>query len=330
MPAVSHLEALGSGAVAWDAGARARVSLRGPDTRALLHRLSTNHVKDLEPGAGRLNALLTDKGRFVDLVLHLDSGADGVLLVGSPGRGPALLAWLDRYIFSEQIELADRSAVGSCAEVAGAGAGAVVEALVPGSGALSPWAFLAHGRRVVARSFDRVDAQGATVPAFVVLDDEDPGVLDALRVAGAAVVDTDTAEALRIAAGVPGHGGELVEAYNPLDLALHDAVHWAKGCYIGQEVIARLDTYAKQGKQLVGLVAEGDVVLAVHPGSAVVAGGRAVGVVTSVSPRANGPLPSALAVVQGSTPDDTVSVETASGPRPMRVAARAAAQRPHD
>lgn len=330
MPALSHLQGLKRGALAWGADARARVALVGPDARALLHRLSTQHVKELAAGAGCLNALLTDKGRFVDLVLHLDRGDAGVLLVGGAGRGAALLAWLDRYLFTEKVELADMSDRGSCAELAGAAAPALAEALVPGAAALLPWGFAERGGRLVVRAFDRLDEQGQRVPSFVVVDLEHGALLDALRAGGATILEPDDAEALRIAAGVPGEGGEIVEAMNPLDLALHDAIHWAKGCYIGQEVIARLDTYAKQGRRVLGVVIDEPARARLRVGDEVALGDKSVGTLTSVSPHWNGALPSALAELRGPAPEVPVTLRCADGPVSATLVERAAAQSPHD
>jgi folate-binding protein YgfZ len=238
-----------------DTSSRARVRLTGPDARAFLHRLSTQHVKDLGPGDGRLNALLTDKGRLVDVVHHLDRGDDGVLLVGSPGKGPDVYAWLDRYLFSEKVELHDMSAQGSCADVVGG-----VDSVVPGASSLPPWGFRQAGSRIAIRSFG---------PLFIVVDLEAADVAAAVPLPRAADL-----EAFRVAQGIPG-AGEITDAFTPLDLGLHDAIHWAKGCYIGQEVIARLDTYQKQHKRLV--VVDGPAAR----GAQVKANGAVAGVVTS-------------------------------------------------
>jgi tRNA-modifying protein YgfZ len=248
--------------VVFDASTRARVRVVGPDARAFLHRLSTQHVASLQAGEGRLNVLTTDKGRIVDVVHHLDRGDDGVLLVGSAGKGAALLAWLDRYLFSEKVELSE--VTGPCFEVTG-------------PTALAPWQ---HSGDTV-RTFDRVTAAGARVPCVIVLGDAVDGVRGS----------ADEAEVLRIAAGVPG-AGELNDKFNPLDLGLHDAIHWNKGCYIGQEVIARLDTYQKQHKVLACL--RGVVTV----GAAVSVDEKNVGEVTSVAPFAWGDRPNALCVAR--------------------------------
>lgn len=330
----SAVAALQDRALVVDASARARVQLSGTDARSFVHRLSTNHVKDLAAGEGRLNALPTDKGRIVDLVLHLDRGPAGLLLVGSSGRGPALLAWLDRYLFTEKVELADVSTTGSAAEIAGAAAPAMVEALVPGARTLAAWGFVEKDGRLVARTFDRVDARGARVPAFIVIDLERAAVKDVLVAQGAVSASPEDAEAVRIAAGVPGEvagAGELVDKHNPLDLGLHDAIHWAKGCYIGQEVIARLDTYQKQTKHLLGLVLDDGARARLQPGAPVMVEGKPAGEVTSVAPGSLDGLPNALAVVRLADPEGK-AVQVKVGDDVVAAVARrpATAQQPHD
>ena len=67
----------------------------------------------------------------------------------------------------------------------------------------------------------------------------------------------DSFEKFRISRGIPAFPGELSAAYNPLEAGLHDLISWTKGCYVGQEVIARLDTYKKMERRLVRLAMDG-------------------------------------------------------------------------
>ena len=80
---------------------------------------------------------------------------------------------------------------------------------------------------------------------------------DALAQAGAAhgvqPIGLEAMEALRVENGLPRWGHELGDAYNPLEAGLTGSVSWTKGCYIGQEVVARLWTYHKVQRYLVGL-----------------------------------------------------------------------------
>jgi folate-binding protein YgfZ len=99
-------------------------------------------------------------------------------------------------------------------------------------------------------------------------------------VASSACLDT-----LRIEAGLPASGRELTEEYNPWEARLDDAISLDKGCYVGQEVIARLHTYKKVSRLLVRLTAQGDEGASagevVIPGATIQVGSETSGVVTS-------------------------------------------------
>ena len=302
-----------------DASARARLLVTGADAAGFLHRMSTQHVATLAPGESRLNVLLTDKGRIVDVVHHVVTG-DGVLVVGHRDGGVDLAGWLDRYFFTEKLTLTD-VAPATAAVIVDA---ATADALVPGAGSLAPWQARSHGALVAVRTFDVADEEGAAVAAIVVVSrDATASPLPASTLSHGAFA------ASAIAAGVPTL--EVGETSTPLDLALHDAIHWAKGCYIGQEVIARLDTYGKQRKALVGVVVDAEVAI----GDAVVVGGAAVGAVTSTAAqRWCASLPHALAMVKGVDVEDERGVDavvrTSGGEVPARLVKRRAAQQPHD
>jgi folate-binding protein YgfZ len=304
-----------------DASARARLFLSGPDAAGFLHRMSTQHVSALAPGEARLNVLTTDKGRIVDVVHHVVVD-DGVVVVGHKDGGVDLASWLDRYFFTEKLTLTDIAPTSAIVVVDAATA----ETLVPGASSLAPWQARTHGPLVAVRTFDIADESGAAVVVVVVVS-RDPAVAPL----PAPTLPHDAFVAAAIAAGVPTQ--EAGETSTPLDLALHDAIHWAKGCYIGQEVIARLDTYGKQRKALVGVVvAGGDGDVAV--GDAVVVAGVGVGAITSSTTLRWCPsLPRALAMVKGVDVDDggvDAVVKTAGGEVRARLVGRRAAQRPHD
>jgi folate-binding protein YgfZ len=298
-----------------DASARARLLVSGPDGPGFLHRMSTQHVGQLASGEARLNVLTTDKGRIVDVVHHVVLD-DGVLVVGNARTTDELVAWLDRYFFSEKLGLAP---VGGGAVLVDA---VTADAWVAGARGLAPWEARSSGSRVAVRTFDRAGRDGSVVPTVVLLDRRAAPDLPA------PTLGSDEFLAATIAAGVPT--AEIDDAFTPLDLALHDAIHWAKGCYIGQEVIARLDTYGKQKKQLLGLV--GDLA-GVGIGDEVVFADEVIGAVTSVSPSPWCPgLPSALALVRRVPPGGDVAVvvrrREGGPPGHARLVVRRAAQLP--
>ena len=112
--------------------------------------------------------------------------------------------------------------------------------------------------------------------------DSATGLWQHLTEAGAVPLGATAMDAARVNFGVPEFGPELGEPYNPLEAGLIGSVDFAKGCYIGQEVIARLDSYKKVQKYLVSLIF--DAYATVSPGDELLQGGKQVGTVTSVAP----------------------------------------------
>ncbi len=277
-----------------DVSHRARLVLRGKDAAAFMHRLSTQHVKDLAPGSAVLNVLCTDKGRIKDLVHHIVLNDGAILLVGHTLDTDALHAWLDRYCFTEDVTFEPF-----------AGNATLTDGVSERARTLAPWQALCADDTITVRSFDHVDDDGRAQPTFVVLNAE------------AAHSDGAWLHRALLTAGAPL--AELAgEVHTPLDLALHDAIHWAKGCYIGQEVIARLDTYGKQRRRLVGVRADA----ALTVGADVVVDGVKVGTVTSCIDGVGNALVNKL---DGDLPRDATV-----GGAPARLIERLAAQAPHD
>jgi folate-binding protein YgfZ len=122
---------------------------------------------------------------------------------------------------------------------------------------------------------------------------ERDAALNALQQAGAIPVSPEAWDLVRIERGIPSIDAELDDRSNPLEAGLEDLINFEKGCYIGQEVVARLDTYDKLQRRLVGLRSAKPL----SPGADLTADGRNVGRVTSstISPEFG---PIALAYVR--------------------------------
>ncbi|MFQ5878386.1 MAG: YgfZ/GcvT domain-containing protein [Acidobacteriota bacterium] len=267
--AADQYRAARSSAVLADRSDLGRLVISGRDAADLLHRLTTNATRDLRDGDGVPTVFVTPKGRIVDLVtLHRMS--DHLLCLTGRGRAAAVAAWIDRYTFREEVRVEDRGAALGILGLYGARASEAVAALFGEAAAARP----RHHTARVGSAEDPV-AVAPTYPlaggGFLLIVRR--GALDALRrrilgsrreviAAGEACL-----EALRIESGLPAAGRELTEDYNPWEARLDEAVSLTKGCYVGQEVIARLNTYAKVTKRLVRLELPG-------PGVAP-AGGRA-------------------------------------------------------
>jgi len=259
---------------------------KGPDLLGLLHRLSTGDVKDLRPGEGRETVITTAKGRIVERLFVHHLGGDGVLLVTGPGGAPRVLAHLQRFTFAEVTGLSDATAATFAFALLGPRWAEAARAV--GIPELAPYgasALTIAGTPVHAARTNGYDANGVLV---IGPDSGTESVRAALVEAGAegaGMLEADMLESWRVANGLPASGHELTEDYNPLEAGLNGAVSFSKGCYVGQEVIARLNTYRKVSRGLVRLEFEAGAPVPA-PGASIMKDGNTIGVVTSaVRPR---------------------------------------------
>ncbi len=221
--------------------------LTGEDARDLLNRLSTNLVDpDAPAGDVAVTVLTSDRGRIVDLVYVIHCG-DHQIMLTSPGQQQAVIDFLDKYTIMEDLEVEDITEKTSLLRLTGPDAADIL-------GRVSD-----DGILVVEPPTDPDDAEGPATRYLLADDPEDSARITADLVAtGAVSISAETAEALRIAQARPAHGSEMSDTYNPLEAGLIGAIDFHKGCYIGQEVIARLDTYHKVQKYLVSLDFDAD------------------------------------------------------------------------
>ena len=212
---------------------------------------------------------------------------DYTLLMTSPDCQQAVIDWLDRYTIMEDLTVEDVTGETAQFTLCGPGSTAALAAalsLPEDAGlvdSLEPYAALpvtvgGHGALVVKRPL-------GNLPAFDLVMGTAQGaeVWEALEAAGIPAVGQQAYDAVLVQQGIPRHGREMGDAYNPLEAGLIGSVDFAKGCYIGQEVIARLDTYEKVQRYLVRLrFSQG---AEVQEGAGLELEGRNVGKVTSLA-----------------------------------------------
>ena len=253
----------------------------GEDALDLLNRLSTNKVDHVEPGHWAPTVLTSDRGRIVDL-LSVINASEFVYLITSPGQQQPVIEWLDKYTIMEDLEVEDVSATTAVIAVAGAGVEAVL-GLEAGEmerlpGLQYPAPSVSIGDRYligISRPLGSMACCLLVVPSM-----DAPAVAASLGSSGASEIDPGAWDALRMSSGAPAYGSEMGEPYNPLEAGLIGAIDFTKGCYIGQEVIARLDSYERVQKYLSVLrFSDGSDAT---PGTPLYLDGRQVGTVTSV------------------------------------------------
>ncbi|MEZ0313306.1 MAG: folate-binding protein YgfZ [Myxococcota bacterium] len=229
------------------------VQVGGKDRVDLLHRLSTN---DLEPlattGQVRSTLFTTSQGRLIDWVTVV-AAPEVLLLVASPGRGQRIADWVDTYTIMEDVQSKLVSSAKAHIVVDGPNAEQVVSTVFGDVGTLSAESARQANDGWIWRGL------AAYGPRFELLVDaaQAQATLQRLRAVGALAADQSIFERLRVDAGVPGPATEYPDDVNPLELRLGPvAVSFRKGCYIGQEVISRLDSYDKVARLLVGFSVE--------------------------------------------------------------------------
>jgi folate-binding protein YgfZ len=300
---VGEQRELAAGRAIVDLGDREVLTVTGPDRLSWLDSLTSQSLTGLEPGASAETLLLDPSGRVEYAMRVLDDGETTWLLLDA-GQGAGLLAFLDRMRFMLRVEVADRSSdfatVGSL--------GAEVPAVAAPAGVSlvwnDPW------REVVAGGHQYAAAAGHPAAEWSYSESLVPrGSLDELDPIPAA--GTLALEALRIAAWRPRAATEVDATTIPHELDwLRSAVHLSKGCYRGQETVAKVHNLGHPPRRLVMLHLDGSDGVLPSAGSPVLSGDKEVGRVTATALHHElGPI--ALAVVKRSTDPAAVLTVTA-------------------
>jgi folate-binding protein YgfZ len=270
---------------------RGLIEVRGADRERWLNGQLTNEVR-FELGGLRSGCyafVLTPIGRIVADV-HVLARPDCFWLETDGAAVSPLLARLEKYVIADDVELRDRSAWAGRLGLEGPRAARILAAALGAPLAIQP----DSAREVRCASVEAVVAafgwSGEAAFQWIVPGDGLPAVEAALREAGERLGlvagDAASLEVLRIEAGLPKFGTELDEEVLPAETGLLErAVSFTKGCYTGQEVVARMESRGRFKHRLVGLAFEADS--PPPPGVSVEFAGRSVGAVTSsaLSPR---------------------------------------------
>ena len=244
--ATSEHVAIAEGAGLVDRSERGKLALTGADAKEFLAGQVTNDVVGLEAGDGCYAALLTPKGRMLGDLRVLDTG-DELLLDMDREALQAIFDVIRRATIGFAVELHKRTLQRGLLSLAGPRARAIAGA--------TDLPVTEHAHRVVTigGAEVRVIATDVGVDVLTLAEDTD-AVRDALLAAGAEPVSEATLDVLRVETGRPRWGAELDETVIPQEAGLNDrAVSFTKGCYVGQETVARLHWKGKPNRHLRGL-----------------------------------------------------------------------------
>lgn len=264
-----------------DRSDRAKVRVTGADRVTFLDGLVTSDMKTLVEGTSAYALLLNEKSRVLgDLRVYAFS--DAFVMDIDAGQKDAVLRHLEKHLVSDDVAFED---LGSCGhiEVHGPASGDLVAA---GLGAdirglaLDAFRTLPIDKKHEAHAA-RVRGTGEAGFAIWSAGTSLADVWERLERRGAAPIGRDAWEVLRIEAGIPRVGAEMTQDTLALEVAPAHAISYTKGCYVGQEVVARGTYVGHMNRKLSGLRIDGD--LPPSPGDKVRTGGRDFGVVTSAT-----------------------------------------------
>ncbi|MGA2435592.1 MAG: glycine cleavage T C-terminal barrel domain-containing protein [Bryobacteraceae bacterium] len=261
---------------AWlDLSGRGPIRMTGEDRVRLLHALAANHIQQLKPGEGCYTFFLDAQGHILGdaNVLCL---ADALLLDTEPETRRSLYAHLDRYLIADDVTLEDESDETAALGVEGPQADGILRTL----GAPVPTAAYSHerwGESIVAR----LSATGA--PGFRIFAplQERTGIVRQLKAAGAVAAGSNEMRTVRLEHGRPRFGEDIDSKYLPQETRQLHAVHFNKGCYLGQEIVERVRSRGAVHRQLVHL--EIDATEPPEAGARIFAGEKDIGELTSAA-----------------------------------------------
>lgn len=296
---------------------RAVISVAGPDRLAWLDSITSQSVAGLVPGESSELLILDPNGRIEHAAGIVDDGESAWLLVDA-ADAEQVVAWLTRMRFRMRVEIRLVAEVAVFGAVSSEAAG-----LAPCSPAgvplvwRDPWPGVTPGGYGYAIG-EHPGAEREWIEVIVDAPERDR-ISDAAAVGDVSLAGALAADALRVAAWRPSWAREVDERALPHELDwLRTAVHLSKGCYRGQETVAKVHNLGHPPRRLVAVHLDGADSILPPPGSEVLVDGAAVGVLTSVAFHVdNGPI--GLALVRRTTPGGDATVETAEGPVAARL-----------
>lgn len=305
---------LKSSAAVLDLSFRTRLVLVGADRARFLHSQCTNDINRLKPGEGCYTAFTTNKGRMVGDA-NVFVLADEILLDAEPGQATSMTERLKKFIVSEDVEIVDAAPHYGLLSIQGPKAAEVIAQLqleVPfptASFASVKFEHAVLGELYLA-NHPRLRTIGAdlfvpTASLGAVLDK----LITAAKAVGGGLAGWDAFDVARVEAGIPRFGVDMDESNLAPEAGLDArAISYNKGCYVGQEVLNRLRTFAEVNKKLCRLNLPADLPSLPARGTKLFKDGKEVGYVTSTA-RVSGGGISGLGYVRKEwlTPGDTFS-----------------------
>lgn len=270
--------ALTTNVAVYDLGWRAKIKATGEDRVRWMNGMVTNNIRDLKPNEGNYNFVLSPQGR-IQGDMYIYQRGEYLLIDTEMSQRESLLKLLDHFIIMDDVELHDVSAEMTSIGVQGPRATGILKKVGIEPSCADPL--------IVCD----VDWQGATIQVTRMVSDEfltyelwmspdvAPRLWEAVVTAGAKPVGYEALEKFRVFAGVPKYGQDIREKDLPQETEQTHALHFAKGCYIGQEIVERIRSRGAVHRMFTGFRLTQEAA----PGSEVLADGKKIAELTSVA-----------------------------------------------
>ena len=248
-----------------DQSHRGKLRLTGRDSASFLNGMVTNDISNLAPGAGLYAAITSDKAKMLSDA-RIYSLADAIWLDLEPGLAGKIYHHLDKYVIAADVTIEDLSLQIAIFSVYGPASLPILQrfrsGFLPSTREYGLTAFDWEGQAVFAARNEITGEEGYDL--FIPMDLA-ATVWSRLLEAGAPLslvpVGLTALESLRIEAGIPRYGIDMDESNFPMEAGLEKtAISYTKGCYIGQETIARADARGQMNRHLAGVALSGDSV----------------------------------------------------------------------
>jgi len=255
------------------------IRVTGKDRVRWLNGMVTNSVQQLKDGEGNYNFLLTVQGRIQgDATIFAEP--DALLMETAASQVPGLMALLDHYIIMDDVELADATGSQSGLLVAGPKAASLLAQIglnIKGLRTLTTQTISWNAAQI-----NVLHTESALTPRFELWADADTTskLLEALQSAGAVFCETQSLEWLRILEGTPLYGTDIRDRELPQETGQTRALHFSKGCYLGQEIVERIRSRGNVHRTFSAFRLDGELPTA---GAFLEADGKSIGELTSVA-----------------------------------------------
>lgn len=296
IPWIAEYQALSSRVGMSDLTGRSRIAVLGNDRVRFLHSFCTSDIQRLSPGMGCEAFITNHQGKTVGHVFVFCT-AEALLLDAVGGQAAALIGHLDRFVISDDVTFEDLTSATGELLVAGPEARELLARLCDSELPKQPWH---HRQATIGGKSVQVALADFLLPESFFLamsPDSLEAVQQRLVDAGAMPCGNEAVTAVRLESGTPLFGSDITADNLPQEIGRDaQAISFTKGCYLGQETVARIDAMGHVNRLLVGVRFVDATAVISPPGTELKSGEKVVGQVTSVawSPKLGQPLALAL------------------------------------